>query len=441
MKHYQLKAIINYLKNFKNIKYIKRVQNSTIKIEFDNRNIIYFDLTKGSTNIYKSDNAVESKSFNAPFDTMLQKKLTNSYIENIELVNNDRLVKFTLNVKSSYKQEKVYLQLEFTGIHTNIIILDSNMVVIEALRHISENISSRIVKVGQKLEDIPTKPFNPKEEDIDDIEKFLYDNYKQKEANELQQQKKSKINILKKEESKLQKIIASLPSLEELESDAMSIANDANILLANTHAIKPYEKEVVLYDFENNVRKFDLSQVSNVSIYINKLFAQAKKLKQKAKNLHIEKENLEQKLEFTQKMIEVVNNCKNMDELEFYMPKKEKNQTKTKKEQLSQTFFIDGYKIMLGRNERENIELLQNARASDFWFHLKDCPSAHVIVPTQKKELPQNIIEQASVLCAKFSSPFGGDYNVDYTQRRELKIQTKANVLYNNYKTIKVRVD
>ncbi|MGE4456132.1 MAG: NFACT RNA binding domain-containing protein [Arcobacteraceae bacterium] len=441
MKHYQLKAIINYLKNFKNIKHIKRVQNSTIKVEFDNRNIIYFDLTKGSTNIFKSDNTLESKSFNAPFDTILQKKLTNSSIENIELVNNDRLIRFTLNVKSSYKQERVYLQLEFTGIHTNIIILDSNTVVIEALRHISENISSRIVKVGQKLEEIPTKPFNPKEEDIEDIEKFLYDNYKQKEENELQQQKKSKINILKKEESKLQKIIASLPSLEELESDAMSISNDANILLANTHAIKPYAKEAVLYDFENNIKKFDLSQVSNVSIYINKLFAQAKKLKQKAKNLHIEKENLEQKLEFTQKMIEIVNNCKNIDELEFYMPKKEKNQTKTKKEQLNQTFFIDGYKIMLGRNERENIELLQNARASDFWFHLRDMPSAHVIVPTQKKELPQNIIEQAALLCAKFSSPFGGDYNVDYTQRRELKIQTKANVLYNNYKTIKVRVD
>ena len=184
MKHYQLKAIINYLKNFKNIKHIKRVQNSTIKVEFDNRSIIYFDLTKGSTNIFKSDNALESKSFNAPFDTILQKKLTNSSIENIELVNNDRLVRFTLNVKSSYKQEKVYLQLEFTGIHTNVIILDSNMVVIEALRHISENISSRIVKVGQKLEEIPTKPFNPKEEDIDDIEKFLYDNYKQKEENE-----------------------------------------------------------------------------------------------------------------------------------------------------------------------------------------------------------------------------------------------------------------
>src|SRR5574343_833912 len=102
MKHYQLKAIINYLKNFKNIKYIKRVQNSTIKIEFDNRNIIYFDLTKGSTNIFKSDNTLESKSFNAPFDTILQKKLTNSSIENIELVNNDRLIRFTLNVKSSY---------------------------------------------------------------------------------------------------------------------------------------------------------------------------------------------------------------------------------------------------------------------------------------------------------------------------------------------------
>ena len=51
-------------------------------------------------------------------------------------------------------------------------------------------------------------------------------------------------------------------------------------------------------------------------------------------------------------------------------------------------FFYEGYKIMLGNNERENIYLLENSRASDFWFHLKDRPSCHVIVQNNKKELP-----------------------------------------------------
>ena len=40
---------------------------------------------------------------------------------------------------------------------------------------------------------------------------------------------------------------------------------------------------------------------------------------------------------------------------------------------------------MLGANERENIYLLENSKASDFWFHLKDRPSCHVIVQNSKK--------------------------------------------------------
>lgn len=440
MKHYELKAIIEYLKTFKTIKHIKRVANSTIKIEFDKNNTIYFDMTKGNTNIYKSEVSFDSKQFNAPFDTILQKKFTNCDISNIELVNNDRILRFDLEIKSSYKTQKLYLQLEFTGIHTNIIILDSNMVVIEALRHISENISSRIVKVGNKLDMIQSKNFTPIDKTIDDVEKFLYDNYTIKKAKEFELIKSSKLTIIQKEETKLKNLIDSLPKIEDLKSKSKIYHDNGNLLLTNIYNIKPYEKNITLVDFDGNERSFDLSEVSNISQYINKLFAISKKFKQKAKSLHIEQENLEQKLLFTKKLLQIIQNSQSIDELEFYFPKKEKNQTKTKKEESCISFLIDGFKIMLGRNERENIELLQNAKASDFWFHLKDAPSAHVIVPTSKKELPHNIILNAATLCAKFSSQFGGDYFVDYTQRRELKIQSKANVLYNNYKTIKVRI-
>ncbi|QOG12132.1 NFACT RNA binding domain-containing protein [Arcobacter sp. FWKO B] len=441
MKHYELSAIVTYLQNFKNIKIIKRVDNNTIKIEFDKLNIIYFDLTKGNSQVYKIKHAnVESRNFNAPFDIILQKKFTNTTIKKVFLLNNDRIIRFEISSKSSYKEEITYLQLEFTGTNTNIIILDQNEIVLEALRHISENISTRVVKVGQKLDAIPLPSYSPKSSVIDDIEEYLYDIYDKKESKVLQNIKSVKLNLLKKEEQKIQNILNSLPNKEALELDSQETYIKANILLSNTYLIKPYQKDVVLEDFSGNKVSFDLSNVSNVSMYINKLFTTAKKYKQKAQNLYIEKENLEQKLSFIKKVQQIILNAKSVNELEFYLPKKEKNQTKTKKEHNYQLFMVDGYKIMLGRNERENIELLENAKANDFWFHLKDSPSAHVIVPTSKKELPINVIETAAKICAEFSTSYGGDYWVDYTKRRELKIQTKANVLYNNYQTIKVKV-
>ena len=51
--------------------------------------------------------------------------------------------------------------MEFTGKHTNIIIFE-NRVILEALRHIDEFSSSRVVKVGIKLEEIPKQSFIPK---------------------------------------------------------------------------------------------------------------------------------------------------------------------------------------------------------------------------------------------------------------------------------------
>ena len=95
---------------------------------------------------------------------------------------------------------------------------------------------------------------------------------------------------------------------------------------------------------------------------------------------------------------------------------------------------------MLGSSERENIYLLENSKASDFWFHLKDRPSCHVIVQNTKKELPQSVVNKAATLCAKFSVDYDGVYEVDFTQRRNVKIQSGANVLYNPYTTTVVKI-
>lgn len=66
---------------------------------------------------------------------------------------------FEVTAKSSYKKEIVTLQFEFTGKNTNTIIVDENRVILEALRHIDEQSSSRVVKVGIKLLDVPKPNF------------------------------------------------------------------------------------------------------------------------------------------------------------------------------------------------------------------------------------------------------------------------------------------
>jgi predicted ribosome quality control (RQC) complex YloA/Tae2 family protein len=442
MKHFLLKQVVEYLKsNLTSIKLLKRIDNNIIAIEFDKRNLVYFDMQKGNSNIFKCEKILKSKKdFNAPFDVVLQKRFYNSKIQNVELYKNDKIINITVNSKSSYKKLTTILQLEFTGKHTNIIILDENRMILEALRHIDEFSSSRVVKVGVKLDEIPKGNFIPKEDKVEDIEKHLYDVYLQKEEKNLENLKKQKIQQLDKKLKKLEKTIALLPLKEELESESLMLYEKANLILSNLHNIKPYTKSFKAYDYSGNEIEVELESTASASVYSNALFKKAKKAKQKAINISMEKDNLEEKCEFLRRLINNINNTNSIEECEFLYPKKEKNQARVKKAQMYESFFFEGYKIMLGTNVRENIYLLENSKSSDFWFHLKDRPSSHVIVQNSKKTIPESVIIEAAKICAKFSVDFAGNYVVDYTQRRNVKIQFGANVLYNPYTSINIKI-
>ncbi|RXJ67956.1 hypothetical protein CRV08_09100 [Halarcobacter ebronensis] len=442
MKYYLLKEIVAYINdNAQKIKFIKRIENNTIIIEFNNKNSLYFDMTKGKSLVYKKrDEAKVKKDFNAPFDVLLQKRFINANIENVELYNDDKIINIKVSSSSSYKKLITILQLEFTGKHTNIIILDENRVILEALRHIDEFSSSRVVKVGVKLDEIPKIDINFKIEDIDDIEKILYETYDELEKKNLENYVNQKISSVNKKLKKLENILKALPFKEALEKESKELYEDANLILNNLHNIKPYQKSLKTYNYLGKEVAIALSEQTPASKYSNELFKKAKKLKHKAINIDIEKGNIEEKIDFLKRMIVSLQKANSIDEIEFLYPKKEKNQTKTKKSQNYESFFFDGYKIMLGTSERENIYLLQNSKASDFWFHLKDRPSSHVIVQNSKKTIPQAVIEKAATICAQFSTDFSGTYEVDYTQRRNVKIQNGANVLYNPYATIVVKV-
>ncbi len=440
MKYYLLKEVVGYLqKNTSSISIVKRIDNNIIIIEFNNKNSLYFDLSKGNSLIYKREKHIKAKKdFNAPFDVVLQKRLYNSKIQKIELYNDDKIINIIVNSSSSYKKLTTILQLEFTGKHTNIIILDEHRVILEALRHIDEFSSSRVVKVGIELTEVPKQNFIPKIEAVKNIEEYLYKSYEEIEKKSIESYRKQKITQVNRKLEKLEKTLTSLPKKEELEVESKILYEKGNFILSNLHTLKPYQKSFNTFNYLGAEVEISLSEKMAHSTYSNDLFKKAKKAKHKANNIKIEKDNLEEKVEFLKRMIANLESADSIDEIEFLFPKKQKNQIKTKKSQMYESFFFEGYKIMLGTSEQENIYLLKNSKASDFWFHLKDRSSAHVLVQNTKKTIPLRVIEKAAIICAKFSLDFTGTYEVDYTQRRNVKIQNGANVLYNPYTTIKI---
>jgi len=438
MKLYELKAIAKRLNDFAFISRARRIEDNTLELVFDKSESYFFNMTRGHSFIYKAPSQRPTQGYHAPFDTLLHTLMSASRLLSVEVPNGDRILRFTLAPKSSYKDKIVYLQLEFTGKNTNAILLDENEVIIEALRHIDADSSFRVVRPGVELLAIP--PVERKEEtkEIADIDAYLEAKYHQTQAKKLLELKKQKLALIAKKIEKLNHALEKLPDEESLTEEAKKYTSYGNLILANLYQLKPYDTTLKTYDFEGNEVTIALPKNIKLNRMGDYFFNLAKRSRNKAKNIHIEKENLLSKKAFYDNIYYALEQAKDPYELELLVPKRGKQQRKKEKLKEGELFWIEDYKVLVGRNSSENQKLLSLAKANDLWMHIRDIPSSHVIIRTDKQNLPDSVIKAAAKLCVDFSVKNPGDYEVDYTKRKFVKIQEGSNVLYTKYDTITV---
>lgn len=439
MKLSHLRQIADYLQAFKHINAIHRVNDTTIKIVLGEKSL-YANMQKGHSYLAMCRHDIRrSKVYQAPFDVVLAKRFNRAAITGVSLYNDDKILRIEAALTGAYKASKTVLQLEFTGKTTNAIILDEDEVVLEALRHVDAATSYRVVRVGQPLLPPPPIGFTPKEYPLEDVEAYLYDVCDKEQAARLAGLKKQKSGVLRKKLQRLRRHLDALEDEAALEAEAQRLQHLGNLALSNLHAIPPYATALTLTDYDGNAVEVTLPKAFPSAHQVSDhFFKLAKKTKQKAAHMHIEREGLEGKIGHLEHFIATVNAAKTVEEITRLFPPKPQGKTKAKRDDAIETFWIEGYKVQLGKNERGNIALLKRARARDIWLHLRDRPSTHVIITTDKQKVPESVLRAAAKLCVDFSVMSPGTFEVDYTPRREVKIQEGANVLYNKYETIAV---
>jgi predicted ribosome quality control (RQC) complex YloA/Tae2 family protein len=333
-----------------------------------------------------------------------------------------------------FKEEVVKIRFEFTGRYTNVIILDEDDTIIEALRHISENRSSRVVMPGLKLKELDPVEIKEKVFEIDDIERYTQELFNKKYQQRLNQKKSAIIGRIDKKIKDIEKKLNALQDETKLLEKSELYKKYADVAMANLYQIKPYMKELKTYDFEGNEITIPLPELKNVNEIGNHYYNLSKKAKRKAQNLHIERDYLNSQLEFLKNYKDLIQTTDNLGSLNYYKPpKKEKVQDENIAE-----FFIDDYKVLVGKNEKGNVKLLKNSNANDLWLHIKDVPGAHVIIKNSKLSVPQQVIDEAARLAVAFSKKNEG--LVDYTKRKFVKVKEGANVEYGKYSTVKVKL-
>jgi len=422
MKLYELQAIAKHLNHFTFISRARRIEDNTIEIMVDKKESYFFNMTRGHSFGYKAPSQRPLQGYNAPFDTLLHSLLSGSKLLSVDVPNGDRVLRFTIAPKSSYKDKIIYFQLEFTGKNTNALLIDDNEVIIEALRHIDADSSFRVIRPGMELLAIP--PFERTEEhkEIEDIDAYLEQKFTDIQARKLLEVKKQKLSTVSKKIKKFEQLLTKLPNKEKLD----------------LYQIKPYDTKLKTYDFEGKEVTIGLPKDVKVNRMSDYYFNLSKRAKSKAKNVHIEQENLSSKMSFYENIYYALEQANTPYELELLVPKRAKSLRKKEKLREGELFWIEDYKVMVGRNSNENQKLLSIAKSNDIWMHTREIPGSHVIIRTDKQNLPESVLSAAAKLCVDFSTNHPGNYLVDYTKRKFVKVQEGSNVEYDKYQTIPV---
>ncbi|MFW6048742.1 MAG: Rqc2 family fibronectin-binding protein [Candidatus Bipolaricaulota bacterium] len=184
-----------------------------------------------------------------------------------------------------------------------------------------------------------------------------------------------------------------------------------DLILANLKGIEKGKKEAEVEDLYNegeNVRiELDpsLSPEDNAQEYYKKY----KKLKRGEKKLRRRKKGLQAERRFLSGELEDLNEAETEGEIisiERTLIEKgyveEETEDEAEDRSKPREYWFKGYKVMVGRNARQNDELVRKANRDDLWFHVRNYAGAHVIIVTDGRpdSVPEDVIVKAAQLAA-----------------------------------------
>lgn len=232
------------------------------------------------------------------------------------------------------------------------------------------------------------------------------------------------------------------------------------LLTANIYSIRQGEESVRVLNYYSESEEYidipldpSLTPQANSQVYFRQ-YAKAKsafvntgrQLEEALKELEY-LESVSQSLDFSVSPGEIEEIRQELAE-QGYLSRGRKAASKNRTQPLPPIKYMsgDGFEMLVGKNNRQNDALtLKTAAAYDLWLHTRNIPGSHVIVRTQKRDVPDATLLEAAMLAA-YHSKAGGSSTVpvDYTQVRNVKKPPGAKpgmVTYASFKTVFVTPD
>ncbi len=462
-----VKEIKEKLLNLK-IRKIQSYDNSSFSILFNKQNL-YFENKKEAI-IYLREDKVQNIEKELNFILKLKKHIIGGLIKDVYLENNDRIVVFEIEKLNLLNEIKIYkLIYEFLGKSVNVILVnDENIIETSMYANINAN---RSLIYGAKYEFPENKglavekeckfepmiysdntltytDIYPNKEKVkyESLNKAINEYYKQNNnVSQLESKRKPILKYIRRNIKRLKNILSKVPQDLEKNKGFEEYKNIADILASNLYQLKQGLKEVQLLNYytnENILIKLDenLSPSKNMQKYYDK-YAKSKRrefsLEKRLKEVKEELEYYEEQELYTINQEDILG--LEQIEKELGLSNKKVKSTRHSKREI-QKIEYNGFEIFVGRNSTENEEItFKIAKNNDLWFHAKDVAGSHVIL--RGNEPNDEIILMSARLAAK-NSKLKGIGEVDYCLKKYVKKisgSKKANVTYDNYKTLVVK--
>lgn len=227
------------------------------------------------------------------------------------------------------------------------------------------------------------------------------------------------------------------------------------LLLSNLYRVAPGAEEVILENFYKDMEPMavPLDKTKNASVNAQMYFKKYRKMKTAAVVVREELKKAKEEAAYMETILEAIERAEDtfvLSEIRRELSeggyiKEEKGKKKEKSVATKPlSFVIEGFTVLVGRNNRQNDAVtLRLSRAEDLWFHVKNMPGAHVLIKSERQEIPDSVVLRTASVAAYYSG--GRESNqvpVDYTKVKNVWKPSGAApgmVLYENQHTVYVK--
>ena len=402
---------------------------------------------------------VPSRKYTLPTNDKIEITTIENFEEFYSKLDKGDLVKSISNTYTGISQGFIKNAIEEVGIENN----DKQDIekLYNYIKQILDNIGNLKFKKIQAQKEDYVLSLNG-EKDVS-LNSYIDDFYFERETSETFKNSRNSIlklilDILKKYHNRLISINSKLEECEDM--DKYKIYGE--LITANLYRLSDKHLEEVELEnyYENNkLIKIPLDIKYSTNVNAKRYFKKYTKLKNAYQIVTQQKKETEAELNYIESIVYELENCTTLEEVQDIFEEisenvvfKEKLKNKEKKKKISKKkkhqqyspilYEIDGNKIYVGRNNKENDWLTTTfAVQKDIWFHTKDIQGSHVILKTDKLPDEDLLVKCAQIAAKHSKANMSSNVPVDYCQVQFVKKPNGAKpgmVIFTNNKTINV---